>query len=515
MNGKNIVSIPVMQESAAVALPALTDPKKKFSIRMPTKYTDTDREKLLSYHSDNHFYDSSWLIKNNRSEMNLQPHDRTVSFPDSLHKSTSTALRDYILNRLTDGAAVSTLKGEAYNVGACLSYLVAKPMERFNRNDLFQVFRSLMESERSLSTKGAMWQAFIRFLAGSGCQELADICKGYAAPKTKPVKHKNKLIPDTAVRLMDAVFRPEELSLCERGIYWTIRLFPCRIDEAVSMKSGCLKQVSDTEYILTIPMSKPEGNVDRALPKMLLIRNEGMGAFYINLIKEQQAYFDSIENPEDDFLWKYRCFVRPCNRASGYLKPLRTMSKDRFQELIRKHCKKHRICDNDGDPISLSTHMFRHNSVTGRLNSGFFRLLDVMSEAGHLSVTMTSQAYAHTVPAEGPIVFRGRVINTSNARAAAMILKNPMAKRMKLGMCSDTSDCAKNNAGCLKCEYFLPRSEYLDYYMEEYENWKLRRDIAASSGNASYAALCEEWMEGFYKVIERVQDAISKERKEP
>ncbi len=336
--------------------------------------------------------------------------------------------------------------------------------------------------------------------------DLAERCERF--PELTPNKRKKrnyKYIPDTALKMADAIFREESMPLVLRGIYWTLRLFPTRIDEAVSMKTGCLKQISEIEYSVTFPTRKQSGSFDRALPKMILIRNEGMGGYYISLLKEQQSFFDSIDNPGDEFLWKYRNENSSRKARSSPKKMIRTMTIENFSARLKQICKQYGICDDDGTTITLSTHQFRHNAITDRLNNGY-RLVDVASLAGHHSTTMTSQAYAHNVPQEAPVVFRGRIINTDNARMMARILQNPFARRTRLGLCADTCNCSKNGAGCLKCKYFAPNPDYSDYYVGELNDWKIRHDTAIANGNTAYASLCEEWIRGYTGIIQQLQD---------
>ena len=510
MNDNNFLYSQI-EGSVVPALPVFPEDGESIRVNAPIDYTDAERQKMLAYYSDNEFYDPCWVIKNNRTEMNLQASKRTIRFPKKLHRQANVDLRDYILSCLSRRFAVSTLKQEACHIGACLGYVMEKPIHRLTQNDLFQIYSGIVESDsRGKTTKAAMWYSFLRFLKAKEYYDLAEMCERFPVLKAEKNKKKTKkYIPDTAVKMTDAIFRQEKVPLVLRGIYWSIRLFPTRIDEGVSMKNGCLKQVNEDEYAVSFPTSKQSGSFDRALSKIVFVRNEGMGAYYISLLKEQQAFFDSLEDPADDFLWKYQAEV-PSGRASvsGYKKPVKTMTVENFSAKLRQICKQYGVRDDDGNLISLGTHQFRHNAITDRLSNGF-RLVDVASLAGHHSTTMTSQAYAHNVPEEKPVVFRGRVINTDNARLMAMVLKNPFARRTRLGLCADTSECTKNNAGCLKCEHFTPNTEYIDYYVDELNAWQSKYDSAVAIGNTSFASLCEEWVQGYTSVIQRVHDAVS------
>ena len=496
-----------IEGSVVPALPVFPEDGESIRVNAPIDYTDAERQKMLAYYSDNEFYDPCWVIKNNRTEMNLQASKRTIRFPKKLHRQANVDLRDYILSCLSRRFAVSTLKQEAYHVGACLSYILEKPLHRITQHDLFQIYSGIVKAEnRGQTTKATMWHSFVRFLKAMEYYDLAERCEQFPELKPDKTKKKNyKYIPETALKMADAIFREESMPLVLRGIYWTLRLYPTRIDEAVSMKTGCLKQISENEYSVTFPTSKQSGSFDRVLPKLILIRNEGIGSYYISLLKEQQVFLDSIDNPADDFFWKYQTEAKPRRTSeTTYKKPVRTITVENFSTRLRQICKQRGVRDNEGNLIALSTHQFRHNAITDRLNSGF-RLVDAASLAGHHSTTMTSQAYAHTVPQEGPAVFHGRIINTDNARMMAMILQNPFARRTRLGLCADTSDCSKNGAGCLKCDHFAPNPEYIDYYVDELNAWQGKYDAAIAIGNTAYASLCEEWIQGYTQLIQQVR----------
>ena len=87
---------------------------------------------------------------------------------------------------------------------------------------------------------------------------------------------------------------------------------------------------------------------------------------------------------------------------------------------------------------------------------------------------------------------------------------NPYAFRLhNLGICSDTRGCDSDKYACLKCAYLVPRFEDLDYYYYEIEEWEKKREFAIQVKNNPFRELCDDWLEAYRIIVNRVLGAVS------
>jgi hypothetical protein len=113
---------------------------------------------------------------------------------------------------------------------------------------------------------------------------------------------------------------------------------------------------------------------------------------------------------------------------------------------------------------------------------------------------------------DSPVIFRGRIINTDNERKLNHILKKSYAKRIyHLGICSDIRNCSKDKSQCLRCDFMVPDVDDLGYYKEELQDWTEKMDTAKKIGNIPFVELCQDWIDSYVIVINKVLDALSDE----
>lgn len=474
-------------------------------------FSDEERESLLDLYTDSEFYDTSWVIRNNRSDMNLSKTSRTISFPN-VH--SDIPLRDFALYRLICGRAPATLRNEVHNIGLCLS-CVDRPLEEFSKSDLFEIFKSI--SSRNIKTNSfvSIYNSFGLFLKEMSMNDMAAVWSGYQVPKYIPPKCSEKYISEYVSKQLDAIFSTDKIPLVFRCIYWTLRLFPCRIEEVVSIKVGAMKAINDSQFVLFIPTSKMAGPYDSPEIKSIYINNEGICAKYIEMIKEQQAYVETLGNQDTDFLFKYRPKVefQRGDKPISYERSACTISIKTFSKWLSKFCKEYKVSEENGEPAHVTSHQFRHNATTDRLSSGHFHMVELVHLTGHHSTTMMSRSYAHNKPERKPVMFQGRIIDTDSERQMGIITSSPFSRTIhNLGICGDSSGCTKSTAHCLlRCEYFTPDSKYLPYYLRDLESWENKLKIAGLTGNKQYASLCQDWIDGYKRILTRVNLSAKEE----
>ena len=134
-------NIPIVMGSLAVTPRSPTEIGEQEHIfeKPEIDFSDEERNHLLDLYSDSAFYDASWVIRNNRTEMNLSKSSRTIYFPSV---QADTELRDYALFRLICGRAPSTLRSEIQSIGLCLSY-VNRPVSTLTKKDLYEIFKGI------------------------------------------------------------------------------------------------------------------------------------------------------------------------------------------------------------------------------------------------------------------------------------------------------------------------------------------------------------------------------------
>ena len=154
--------------------------------------------------------------------------------------------------------------------------------------------------------------------------------------------------------------------------------------------------------------------------------------------------------------------------------------------------------------------------MSDRINSGIFRSIDVQGLTHHQSTAMIDQTYTHpdvmTMAESAPIIYRGRIIQTSDERKINQLLDRPYAKRIyRLGVCSDVRKCDKDKSECLRCKYLIPDANDLEYYELELQDWKSKKESAQLIGNDIFEELCADWIASYEVVINRILNVLTNE----
>lgn len=496
---------------------------KSLSNRLPKN----EAEKILSSYSTKSTYDDqTWVIDKINLDQNITDKLRSIYF--GKFKS------DVMLSEAKDWAIMLLMKRRDNRSITLLLSSLRKLIESIQSNaisfcevsavDILNYYNYLFNTtEFGVKSRLESWFNVQNFFKEMEFESQYLTMKKYILPGF-PDKRKvpGKLIPEEIVAQLDFHLKTMDLPHAYRTIYWILRLIPNRIGEVLSMSNKCLKAIDNNTFVLTIPTFKQSGRFATGTLKLIEIKYEGIGKYLIDLVKQQ---IKSVEdNPEEgnDFLFRsptYRLFLDDHNRDIKYMEFRKKHSLIRpegFNKFLRILCEHKEIKNFAGKLVKVTSHQFRHNAISDRLNSGIFRAIDIMSLTKHHNTKMIEQTYTHTtkenLQKDAPIIYRGRIINTSNEKKLNQLLARPYAKRIyKLGICADISNCSRDKSQCLRCEYMIPSFDDLDYYEYELLDWQKKKESALENGNVVFSELCQDWIESYEIIIRKVLGAITNE----
>lgn len=510
-------------------IPTLDFNKPKFKITSSSeRFPKENLEKSLSsYTSISKFDDNTWIIDKLNLDENRTKKQRSIYFGTFKNQGLLYETKEYAIKLLLQRKAVKSISGKVEFIRYCDNTL--ENIDNFGditENDVLKIYSHIFNNE-DISVKRRLenWLELKKILKSLNYQNQYFMMEKYITPEF-PDENKNdeKYIPDESATKLDVIFKTQEdIPLAYRTIYWTLRLIPNRIIEVLSMTVNCLKQISDDTYILSIPSFKQSGPFATGTIKLIEIKDEGIGAYYISLLKQQIKIVTETYKTDTDFLFysynfsfykkKGTCEKKYYKSNSGKFKSISDDSVNRF---FKQLCTYKNIYDDEGNFISPTSHQFRHNGISDRMNSGIFRAIDITGLTMHHNTKMIEETYTHTsksdLKKDTPIVFRGRIINTSNERKLNKLLAKPYAKRIyNLGICSDVRGCSKDKSKCLRCDFMIPNADDLDYYKSEMGDWNKKKETALKIGNKDFADLCQDWIDSYEIVIKKVLHSLTNE----
>lgn len=245
----------------------------------------------------------------------------------------------------------------------------------------------------------------------------------------------------------------------------------------------------------------------------------------MDLIKQQQQF--AIENQsstnehDKNLLMLYEVeFERKSKVQKRKRKVLLTQSLVLIG--FNKVCIDNNITDEKGKPYLFTSHQLRHCGITDRIYAGF-SLDDVRDMTNHKSYRMLVESYIHIDNNElrkkqeaqfddkgyisnKAVLFKGVIMISRNQEKR--ILDNPKAVRIgKLGICADAMDCNNGPTECLKCKYFIPDAEELDYYKEQISVWE--KKLTMFSKNPIWREHAMNNIIGYQNVVDRINAIMS------
>ena len=506
---------------------SIVESSVKHTMELPS--FDEAQIMLDQFTSVSDFFDTNWFIDKKEINKNIPRYLRNINFKPFWGETAAT-VKMWVLRSLILDQTIETIQGKLNRITSfrnCFDEIIS--FSYIDKQEIMEFYEAVfddVETDSNLKWAISKWNTVKYFFQEMGYQYQYKIMNKYVIPKTPDItRNEEKYIPEEVIAQIDPFMMNGTIPNMIRCIYWILRLIPSRISEVLSMKRNCLKQLTESSYVLTIPIYKETVPYMSKELKLIEIESKGMGEFLIGLI--QEAINETRDLPADDFLFYSKAYyskiTNPSKELKYYLMPKSHRSlitRDRYGSILRRICS---VLDvrYDGKPYLITSHQYRHNGISDRLNSGIFRLIDVQRLTYHHIPETVYDSYCYTsskdmrkhMKKEQPVIFRGRVINTDNPLHINRLLSRPYACRIhNLGICSDTRDCDADMAACLRCKYLVPDFENIDYYSEELSNWKKKKQTAEDCNNSDYAALCEDWIKAYSTVIERVLSALSDEK---
>ncbi|MGB4590468.1 MAG: tyrosine-type recombinase/integrase [Clostridiaceae bacterium] len=429
----------------------------------------------------------------------------------------------FSLIRLNERCGVRTVQSNIYGAKYFLNYLLDDfpntSLSGINKEIILEFEIFLRKDKRyAKATKESIWtgvSSFLRSIQGLQGVACAIIPRLYN-PFMRTTSDRlidSKYIPLEVIKQYDEIFyKDNSLSLAFKIAYWICRLIPSRINEVLSIPIDCLKHFHDDIYTLTLHNFKQNGGYLQPELRLIQIKYSDMGKYLVDLILEQQKISSALvmnNKTIDNFLFAYipkkpkepkkpkkPMSAEEIEKYTGHLKVcyFRDFT---FIRMINLLAKKHQIHDSNGDLYRITSHQLRHNAITDRIYSGF-TLLEIKEMSHHKSTTMLSQSYVHPqkemlqkvaksveaskldnsdAPSQTVVLFKGRLINTDNKILVDRIMSKPRSHSLgRLGICSDISGCESKIFECFKCNYFIPNADEIEYYEEQFEEWKHKRD---------------------------------------
>jgi hypothetical protein len=160
---------------------------------------------------------------------------------------------------------------------------------------------------------------------------------------------------------------------------------------------------------------------------------------------------------------------------------------------FKRICELYGVRDENGKVYNLTSHQFRHNGITDRLEAGF-TLEQIADMTGHHGNAMIWNAYSHldlkpkTIlqkqryvlnepkPPDNPyILFGGRILHMEEM-LEKRLLKNLRAHKVPGGICGDVTGCKSDMWDCLECGHFIPDRDQLSYFEEQASAWRSKAD---------------------------------------
>lgn len=484
-------------------------------ITLPEYYDDTKSELrglLHEYGSDLSFEQNNWVI--DTKKRNGESQNRyTLYFTESPEQYIEI-IKYFCILRLMDHIAVNTISWNITIMDIFCKFLIEKygaiSLSKVNKYVIEEYKDYIFQAYSSMATRESYYGGVRTFFS------TMDDWEGM--PPSSIISRKNpysrtladrvityKYPPKTVIYQLDKIFFNDRLPLEFRTAYWILRCIPSRIEEVCGIHIECLKpSFKESEWILFIPSWKQSGQ--NGVPELhrIYIKDNGFGAFLIGLIKQQQDIARKLQPTvkNKDILLIHN-ITNPYKKNSLHFdlysyyktKAVTTTSPERLAVFLEGICKRFNVVDENGKLYTLTSHQLRHVGITDRLWYGFeaYQVRDITGHKGGEMLT----TYSHPLKDEmikkqrailgeplSPVLFKGRILNMSEAQEFNL-LRNPKAHRIgKLGICSDASVCKNGCNECLGCDCYIPNGELLSYFQSELERWKVTAEKCKNSQSA-------------------------------
>jgi hypothetical protein len=498
---------------------------------------DELKVKLDLYSNNNRFEDDTWLYDKMIKSKGYNNSDYTWHFTEIPDKYREN-VKYYSINE--NRIQATTMSRRIGRLSVFFKYLE----NQCGKIDLQNVTNVTLDDFKSYLLRAKLKSAYKRDIWSDTYRYFVTMKGWPEQSKRIPLSNKNpwttrnqgrrndnKYIPEFVAEQLDRLFYNNNiLPVTQLLLYWLLRLIPSRGGEVASMSLDCLKPVGDGRYVLTIPHFKQSAHAQPEL-RMVYLKGEGIIAYLISLINKQQLIAQKFSANDLFIAAKCQFRIDKRNNTEEYIieKRIVSVSAAYITRFLKTYCKRYNIKDEDGKPYKVTSHQFRHNGISDRIDAGF-TLLEIRDMTGHKGDAMPRWAYYH--PSQGKLVeqqkkvikttkdkgvevlpkvsFRGRILNIDDA-TERKLLANPRAYKLRNGICSDITSCKSGIFECLVCDYFIPKVEDLDYWEEMVKHWEEKVEISKRNGkadeNAEYTlALHRKVTKHIYETLRNVED---------
>ncbi|MBQ2921816.1 MAG: site-specific integrase [Tyzzerella sp.] len=468
---------------------------RNISVNVVPSYEEYLKERYISYletlGENIIFDDDKWVCDKKKKRLSETNLNVTIYF-SKVRREYKEMIKLFAIIRIMSNASIAVVKNDIFRISEYLDFVNGNLDVSYESAMRYKQYLDMTGlSETTLHSKWGSVNKFYEIMNGYENKKY-QMCFANN-PYDSHKKHDYKYIPDTVAQQLDRVFYYEDVDETIRCVYWILRLVPSRISEVLNIKIDCLKPF-DGHYCLFIPTWKQNGGRREPIMRCIHIENEGMGGYLISLIHKQQNMSKELQKfmPENkkDALFTYRTVNHMPDGTKNMTNQYRVVSWPVISRKFEKICEKYSIRNELGEIYKVTTHQFRHNGITDRLEKGF-TVEQVTDITGHHGSTMLLDAYSHLnlkpetiLKVQNSVIseiekdytaFNGQVMNCSQEQED-IIMKNVRAHKVRGGICRDITGCKSDMMNCLECQYFKPDSEQLEYYKEQLELWEQKAE---------------------------------------
>lgn len=468
---------------------------RNISVNVVPSYEEYLKERYISYletlGENIIFDDDKWVCDKKKKRLSETNLNVTIYF-SKVRREYKEMIKLFAIIRIMSNASIAVVKNDIFRISEYLDFVNGNLDVSYESAMRYKQYLDMTGlSETTLHSKWGSVNKFYEIMNGYENKKY-QMCFANN-PYDSHKKHDYKYIPDTVAQQLDRVFYYEDVDETIRCVYWILRLVPSRISEVLNIKIDCLKPF-DGHYCLFIPTWKQNGGRREPIMRCTHIENKGMGGYLISLIHKQQNMSKELQKfmPENkkDALFTYRTVNHMPDGTKNMTNQYRVVSWPVISRKFEKICEKYSIRNELGEIYKVTTHQFRHNGITDRLEKGF-TVEQVTDITGHHGSTMLLDAYSHLnlkpetiLKVQNSVIseiekdytaFNGQVMNCSQEQED-IIMKNVRAHKVRGGICRDITGCKSDMMNCLECQYFKPDSEQLEYYKEQLELWEQKAE---------------------------------------
>ncbi len=451
---------------------------------------------LLPQLGSNIYFDEDTWVCDKRIRSAAEPEHYMNLYFSAIPYDYRELVKYYALLRLLQGDTTRTIQARITRLLPFLRFLAeactAPLLSECDIRTASRLKEHLDASGRANTTVRDIWRE-----AGTLLQTMNGFdgvpCKNPFAhnPYARTEKLDSKYIPDRVAEKLDGIFSQGEIDLHIRCIYWLLRLIPSRISEVLGMAIDCVKPYNGN-FVLFIPTWKQNGGNMEPVLRSIHIEDTGIAGYLLDLLRTQQAVAAELQErlPENKrgCLFTYRRVLHYKNGAVSQPGMIQTVFPAVVEYHFKRICEQYDIRDEKGKVYNLTSHQFRHNGITDRLEAGF-TLEQIADMTGHHGNAMIWNSYSHldlkpkTIlqkqryvlsepePPKNPyILFGGRILHMEEV-LEKRLLKNLRAHRVPGGICGDVTGCKSDMWNCLECGHFIPDRDQLSYFEEQADAW--------------------------------------------